>query len=137
MATSLPKDRQSTELQSLELRMAKASIGLHRVDGVDDGAIAIVVASLNAIGMSDKEACLEMGFDASQFSKVKQGRARLPIEALWRLPDRFWIEFRRRIDTEKGLTPESIDDIEMAWMTELFGLLLRRAFRARSKAVSA
>lgn len=132
MAATLPKARSSTEVQTLDLQMAKSSIGVHRSQtsgDPDDGlnVVSLVLDSLTAIQMSDKEACYYMGFDRSQFSRVKKGEARLPVDALWRLPDLFWFEFRRRVDEQKHLTADSAKQARVARIRELVGLLVEEA----------
>ena len=101
--------------------MARASIEVHSAETT---VISLVCDTLHAIGMSDKEACLHMGFDASQFSRVKRGEARIPLEALWRLPDHFWLEFRRRVDAAKRLTAENERAVRAARIGELVRLLV-------------
>ena len=109
--------------------MAKASIAFHREEtsGVPEmsaDAVSLVVETIAAIGMSDKEACLTMRFDQSQFSKVKQGQARLPIDALWHMPDRFWAEFGERVRVARGMSPENERRQVAARIGELVKLLI-------------
>jgi hypothetical protein len=127
MRSTVAKAAQSTPFHSLEPRMAKASIPVNRSetseDSAPDGAaVSLVLETLGAIGMSDKEACLCMEFDASTFSKVKAGTKRLPFDALWKLPDSFWAEFHDRIARAKQLTPETKRQTNAA----LIGELVRR-----------
>jgi hypothetical protein len=87
-------------LNSLEPRMAKASLDHRRLDP----AATLFFDTLAAIAMSEKEAAYTMAIDPAQLSRVKSGQARLPLDAVWRLPDLFWNEFRRRVDQAKALS---------------------------------
>jgi antitoxin component HigA of HigAB toxin-antitoxin module len=132
MASSVPSRTSSMPLQSLDLQMAKASIDVHSPESAAQpsasaDAVSLVVDTLRQIGMSDKEACYCMGFDPSQFSRVKEGRARLPLDALWRLPDRFWFAFRDRVDAARGLTRDNAKRIRAARIGELVSLLVEAA----------
>lgn len=98
--------------------MAKASIGVN----VD--AVALFFETLAACGFSEKEAAYEMAMDPAQLSRVKSGQARLPFDAVWRLPDRFWLAFRDRIDAAKRLTTENRHAIRRARLIEVIGLIL-------------
>lgn len=129
MGRSVARPLESTPVQTLDLRMAKGSIPLHRAEnagslGPAADGVSLILETLADIGMSDKEACIHMEYDAPLFSKVKQGRARLPFDALWLLPDRFWIPFHRRIAVARGLTEESRAEIRAARIAELVRLIL-------------
>lgn len=130
MGSTLRKPGHSIEVHSLDLRMAKASIAVHSEEKSQESTheidvVSIAIEALAAIGMSDKEACFYMAFDASQFSRVKRGEARLPIDALWRLPAKFWVEFRRRIDAAKGLTTETDEHVFAEQVGQLVTALLK------------
>lgn len=129
MPSSVPSRAQSTPLHSMDLRMAKGSIPVHQSEtsadlGVSADWLSLVLATLRDIGMSDKEACIHMDYDASLFSKVKRGDARLPFDALWRLPDRFWAEFQPRVMEARKLTEESKRAMKAARISELVRLLI-------------
>jgi hypothetical protein len=51
----------------------------------------------------------------------------LPFDAMWRLPPRFWVVWRDRIDQAKQLTPENRAAIRRRRIVELIGLLLAEA----------
>lgn len=124
MRTNVAKASPSSPLNSLELQMAKASIDVNRQAGVDESAIAIFFETLAACGFSEKEAAYEMALDPAQLSRVKSRQARLPFDAMWRLPNRFWLKFRDRIDAEKQLTAENKRAIQRARLIEVISLLL-------------
>jgi hypothetical protein len=131
MSRSVARTVDSTPLHTLDLRMAKASIPVHQQESsgepaMPQDAVSLVLETLAAIGMSDKEACIHMGYDASLFSKVKRGDARLPWDALWKLPDLFWVEFHQRIAVARRITEQSKLDLQAARISELVYLLVRR-----------
>lgn len=112
--------------------MAKASIAVNRPTDsapieVSNAAVSLVFETLASIGMSDKEAAYTMAMDPAQLSRVKTGQARLPFDAIWRLPDRFWAAFAARIGQEKGLTEESARSLKAARIGELVRLLVEVA----------
>lgn len=119
MPTNVVKTQPSTPLNSLELQMAKASSDVNRVD-----VVALFFETLAACGFSEKEAAYEMAMDPAQLSRVKSGQARLPFDAMWRLPDRFWLAFRDRIDAAKRLTTENRRAIQRARLIEVITLML-------------
>lgn len=132
MASTLPRVRQSMPLNSLAPRMAKASIAIKSPElaaesVAADGVVSLVFECLAAVGMADKEAAYTMAMDPAQLSRIKNGQGRLPIDALWRLPDLFWFEFRRRVDERKHLTAESEKRARVARIRELVGLLVEEA----------
>ena len=109
--------------------MAKASIVVNRPETSDqfdasEAALSVVFESLAAIGMSDKEAAYTMAMDPAQLSRVKTGQGRMPLDALWRLPDAFWFEFRRRVDEAKGLSAEHSRTVKAQRISELIRLLV-------------
>lgn len=120
MPSSLPNPSPSTPLNSIALQMAKAS----SVVNSDADVIALFFDTLAACGLSPKEAAYTMAMDPAQLSRVKAGTARLPIDAMWRLPDRFWLAFRDGIDAAKGLTPENRRAIQRARLIEVITLML-------------
>lgn len=136
MATKVSNAARSTEVQSMDarldgmdLRMAKASMPVHSGENADEqtvsaDVVSLVVETLQSIGMSDKEACILMAFDQSQYSRVKRNEARLPIDALWRLPAHFWSEFARRAGEAKGITAVSERRAKAARIGELVRLLV-------------
>lgn len=111
-------------LNTVDLRMAKASIEVHAVPA---DVIALFFESVAACGMSHKEAAYDMAMDPAQLSRVKSGQARLPFDAVWRLPNHFWLTFRDRIDAAKALTPVNRRAIQRARLLEVIGLLLEEA----------
>jgi hypothetical protein len=112
--------------------MAKASIRINahtavtEAEGLDE-AVSLFFATLAEIGMSDKEAAYTMAMDPAQLSRVKSRQARLPFDAMWRLPPRFWVVWRDRIDQAKQLTPENRAAIRRRRIVELIELLLAEA----------
>lgn len=129
MGSSLTNGQPSLPLKTLVRTPAKASIAVNRDDSSqfsakDTEAIAIVFASIAAVGMSDKEAAYDMAMDPAQLSRIKSGQGRLPFDALWRLPDRFWSEFADRIEAAKGLGHADIKRIRAARISELVRLLV-------------
>lgn len=129
MANTVPSRTVSTPLNTLVPRQAKASIGINRShssasDEASDFSVSLVFETLAEIGMSDKEAAYTMAMDPAQLSRVKTGQARLPIDALWRLPDRFWLAFNRRVDSAKGINPVNEVRLRAARIGELVRLLV-------------
>jgi hypothetical protein len=125
MRTNVARRENSTPLQSVELRMAKSSMPLQQAENIDETAIRLEAVSLfleclAAIGMELKEACLTMQFDRSLFSKVEKGEARLPFDAMWRLPLAFWVEFHKRLALKKGLSVASRREARMALAMQTF-----------------
>lgn len=114
----------STHLNSLDAVRRGPSIDVHS-DDVPVDAIAIFFETLAACGLQEKEAAYFMAMDASQLSRVKNKTARLPFDAVWRLPDHFWIAFRDRIDAAKRLTNENRKAIQRARLLEVVSLLLQ------------
>lgn len=116
-------------VNSLDARTANPSSVVNRAAGVDESAVPVDVVSLffdtvAACGMSEKEAAYTMALDPAQLSRVKSGQARLPFDAVWRLPNRFWLMFRDRIDAAKQLTEENRKAVQRARLLEVIGLLL-------------
>lgn len=129
MPTSVTNHPSSTPLNSLAPRMAKVSTDVNRQAGVAESTDGLDVVSLffetlAACGFSEKEAAYEMAMDPAQLSRVKSGQARLPMDAVWRLPDRFWLAFRVRIDAAKRLTSEDRRAIQRARLIEVISLML-------------
>jgi hypothetical protein len=126
---TVPSRTASTHLNSLAPRPAKASIAINRPQesassDCSDTAVSLVFEALAEIGMADKEAAYAMAMDPAQLSRVKSGQARLPIDALWRLPDRFWFAFRGRVDAARHLTTDSARQARAARIGELVRLLV-------------
>ena len=65
-----------------------------------------------------------MALDPGNLSRMKTGQMRLPFDAVWRLPDRFWSEFADRIGEAKGLTERHVLKVKAARIAELVKLLL-------------
>jgi hypothetical protein len=132
MAATVPSRAASTHLNSIERRCAKASIDANRPPAsapiaCSDDAVSLVFDALAEIGMSEKEAAFEMGLDPADLSRIKGRQRRLPIDALWRLPDRFWFAFRDRVDAARGLTRDNAKRIRAARIGELVSLLVEAA----------
>lgn len=129
MGASLPKASESMRLNTVESRMAKASIPINLPVGHDeptlqDEAVSLFFATLADIGMTDKEAAYTMAMDPAQLSRVKSQAARLPFDAMWRLPTGFWLAFRTRLDAAKQLTEEHARDLKATRIAELVKLLV-------------
>jgi hypothetical protein len=112
--------------------MAKASIAINSSDesqetSLADDALSLFFAALADVGMSDKEAAYTMAMDPAQLSRVKNGAARLPFDAMWRLPSSFWIAFRARLDAAKHLTETHAREVKAARIGELVRLLVEIA----------
>lgn len=130
MGARLSRAASSTHFNSIDRRPAKASIRVNPLEtrgvfGLTDEAVSLVLESLAAIGLSDKAACIDMGFDPGQFSRVKRGDARLPLDALWRLPDEFWSEFTARAMRARGLCEQTQREQRAARIAELVRLLVQ------------
>lgn len=129
MASTVRDGAPSTLLNTLELKPAKASIaiksGENPIDSMDAAdPVSLFFEAIAAIGMSDKEAAYTMAMDPAQLSRVKSKQARLPFDAMWRLPAAFWIELRSRIEAAKGLSTEHARGVRAARIGELVKLLV-------------
>lgn len=101
-------------------------------------AVDMVFEVFDEVGLTDKDAARLMKIDAGQLGRIKAKKGRLPFDALWRLPLRFWVTLLRRINEAKGLTEESIDEIEARCLGQVMQMLASRSFRVRArKAVNA
>jgi ribosome-binding protein aMBF1 (putative translation factor) len=132
MAFSLSKPRTSTPLNSLAPRMAKASIDVNRSQPsgepeTSDEVVSMVFDAIAATGMSDKEAAYTMAMDPAALSRIKTRQQRMSIDAMWRLPDAFWFEFRKRVDEARGLSDQANRDAKVNRIAELLKLLLEVA----------
>lgn len=121
----------NTKLNTVPVQMARASIPINSPVGADettlrDDAVSLFFETLAAIGMSDKEAAYTMAMDPAQLSRVKSGQARLPFDAIWRLPNRFWVTFRGRIDEARGINPATEKEVFAQRLGELVTLLVRQ-----------
>lgn len=142
MAESLPNRRSAIHDKSFAPRMAKAAIDNKTPvpsgeTEIESESVSLVLDVLADLRVDPKTACDWMRMDRAKFTRLKTGDARLTFDEAWRLPDHVWVVLRARIDEAKGLTSESVDEIEIARALELIGILLRRSFRARTRAVSA
>ncbi len=129
MAATVPSRTPSSQFNTLAPKPAKASIAINRQSEsapiqADDVPVAMVFHALAAIGMSDKEAAYTMAMDPAQLSRIKTGQARMPFDAIWRLPDLFWSEFADRIGEAKGLSERHLLKVRAARIAELVKLLL-------------
>lgn len=132
MRQSLAKSSPSSPLNSIETRVAKAAIGLNRAAVTDaialtDDVVSLFFECLAAIQMPDKEAAITMGMDPATLSRIRTKQARLTLEAIWRLPDAFWFEFRERVNEQRGLTVTSARRVRLARIRELASLLVDEA----------
>lgn len=129
MGASVAKRLASTPLNSIEPRPAKASIDVNRQETSGDiqsqaDAVSLFFETIAAIGMSDKEAAYYMAMDAAQLSRIKTRQARLPFDAMWRMPDHFWAEFADRIEQARGLSDVAVKRVKAARISELVRLLV-------------
>lgn len=126
MSTKVQGHLPAMLLNSIEPQQAKASIAVNSIEAhaLPVDAVSLFFETVAACGMSDKEAAYTMALDPAQLSRVKAGQARLPFDAMWRLPNRFWVMFRDRIDAAKQLTAENRRAIQRARLLEVIGLLL-------------
>lgn len=136
MSNTVPKPSPSTQVNSLERRTAKASIGVKydKPSGsgpveLDRVPVSLFFETLGEIGMSEKQAAYEMAMDPAQLSRVKSGQGRLSVDALWRMPDSFWIAFVRKLNEAKGLCPERDTEVRIERICELTKLLVLDTFR--------
>lgn len=129
MSTMLATKPPVTHRDSLRPRPAKAVIERNTAEDVDGfepngQCVSLVFECIGAIGLSDKEAAYTMAMTPANLSRIKSGQQRLPFDAIWRLPDRFWVEFRDRIGEAKGLTERHLLKVRNARIAELVKLLL-------------
>lgn len=129
MSRSLAKATDSMPLNSIEPRMAKASMDVNRAQtsldfDLGDQAVSLFFDTLAAIAMPEKEAAYQMALDPATLSRIKNRQQKLPFEAMWRMPDRFWIEFSARINAAKALTAENANKVRAARIGELVRLLV-------------
>ena len=126
MAESVARPDRATRINSIPLEMAKSAIERNPIEEstLADDAVSLFFETLTEIGMSEKEAALTMQVQPSHLSRVKSGEARLPFEAMWRLPNSFWFAFRYQIDVAKGLTAENQQAVRAARIAELVRLLI-------------
>lgn len=132
MPEKMPKLDSSTRLNTLEPRMAKASIAINSEGNLPESiseldGVSLFFAALADVGMSDKEAAYTMAMDPAQLSRVKTKQARLPFDAMWRLPASFWLALRARIDHAKQLTADADRGLKAARIGELVKLLVEVA----------
>ncbi len=109
--------------------MAKASIDVNRSANTDapvdaDDAVSLFFETLAEVGMTEKEAAYTMALDPGQLSRVKNRQARLPFDAMWRLPASFWFAFRQQIEVAKHLSDENRRAVRAARIAELVKLLI-------------
>jgi hypothetical protein len=112
--------------------MAKAAIAINRQAAsasIEEGspAVSLFFETLAEIGMSEKEAAYTMAMDPAQVSRVKSGQARLPFDAVWRMPDQFWSVFAGKLTVAKGLCERTAREMKAARVAELVRLLLEVA----------
>lgn len=129
MRSSVAPAAPSSQFKSLSPKPAKASMDLNRPDSSAPAAlpcdvVSLVFQCLAAVGLSEKEAAYTMALDPASLSRMKTGQQRLPIDAVWRLPDRFWAEFADRIGEAKNLTERHLLKVRAARIAELVKLLL-------------
>jgi hypothetical protein len=135
MPGSVPQRRASDRVPSLDVRMASMDLGGRPPSLAVQpaaprelpGIVPLVLETFRELGWDDTEACARMRFDGSHFSRVKQARARLAIEALWELPDEFWLDFLDRLQRARGLSPARRREIQIQRIAELLKLLLEAA----------
>lgn len=128
-ATTVTSRTVGTHINSVPTRQAKASIDRNQPEIPVDPAcvdfdVSLVFDTLAEVGVDDKEAGYWMGKDKATVSRMKHGIQPLPMDALWRLPDRFWAKFHPRIGEAKGLTERHLLKVRAARIAELVTLLL-------------
>jgi hypothetical protein len=158
MATSVPKPPVSTRVNSSGRQLTAAgpsddseltaalgaidrgrlasSIAINRPELSESDAVALAFDTFDAIGLLDKEAADLMHIDEGQLSRIKAGKGRLPFDALWRMPDRFWLEFRKRIDAARGFSDVSEEREFNRRIGELVTLLLNYRGAVRRQVTS-
>lgn len=129
MPATLPSRTVETPLNSVSPRPAKASIECNRPQPSGDSKpdefdVSLVFDTLAEVGIDDKEAGYWMGKDKATVSRMKHGLQPLPLEAVWRLPDRFWAKFHPRIAEAKGITERHLLKVRKARMLELVSLIV-------------
>ena len=102
MPATLPSRTVGTHVNSVPTRQAKASIDRNPPPTSDaiaviDFNVSLVFDVLAEVNIDDKEAGYWMAKDKATVSRMKHGLQPMPIDALWRLPDRFWSVFHARI----------------------------------------
>lgn len=122
----------ASRLDDLRPQMVRASVPVNSPINRDDptlhdDAVSLFFAALADCGMSDKAAAYTMALDPAQLSRVKSRHARLPFDAMWRLPSGFWLAFRARLDDAKQLTDAHARDVKAARIGELVKLLVEVA----------
>lgn len=118
-----------THRDSLRPKPAKAVIDRNSPDDIEGfepnaECVSLVFECIAAAGLSDKEAAYTMAMTPANLSRIKSGQQRLPFDALWRLPARFWSEFQERVGEEKGLTERHLLKVRAERVAELVKLLL-------------
>lgn len=109
--------------------MAKASIAVNSSANqpdtfTEDDAVSLFFETLAEVGMTEKEAAYTMALDPGQLSRVKSRQARLPFDAMWRLPATFWFAFRHQIEVAKHLNERNEKALRAARIGELVKLLI-------------
>lgn len=131
MTRSVASTAPSSPLNSIARRPAKASIAITTSDSsaqtvVSPDAVSLLFETLAEIGMSDKEAAYTMALDPAQLSRIKTGQARMPLDAMWRLPIGFWAAWNPRVDQIKGITPETDRKETAAQIATIVRLLVEK-----------
>src|SRR5262245_33629847 len=132
MSASMKQPASASLLNSVVLKPAKASIRINSQENRAESdpateALSLFFQVLAEVGMSDKEAAYEMALDPAQLSRIKSGQARLPFDAMWRLPDHFWTIFSSRLNEAKHLTEVNRRTTNIARIAELLRLLIEEA----------
>lgn len=109
MAASVAKVPQSNPLHSMDLRVAKASIDVHRpINTAPDSApafdLSLITQAIADAGMQEKEFCINAGLDQSLWSRIKSGMGNLQAKVLLSQPPKFWIVLDRLQRQKLGIS---------------------------------
>jgi hypothetical protein len=144
MAAMLAPRPQRTHANPRSARLDAISAGssMARMDANDLGESTqrpireIAVEVLREMGISQKSAAITAGCAESDFSSALNGKQRLEIEWLRAQGPVFMRRLNARLEAEDQSTPEAIDQEEAAQLARMFEVLVRRAFRVRSRGVA-
>jgi hypothetical protein len=122
-STAIGNNRLADALAEIAPVCAKASIDRNPTQE----AIEIFFGALADTGLTQDQAAQDMRVDPPLLSRVKNGTARLPFEAMWLLRPAFWVHLRNRIDEAKELSPARVRELRAQRIGELVRLLIEDA----------
>ena len=92
-------------------------------------SVSLLLDVLDHFRVEPKQACDWMGMDRSKFTRIKTREAKPTLEEIDGLPSYIWLEWRRRVELERGINPEREDEIEEQQILQVMQTLLRRRRR--------